>query len=153
MPIEKRKRRTRVKKSDVFPKINKNNHSIESDPDPDYNCIAFAAGVTTIKWWPVFAPDAYWPIDPPYSESIDCFTRAFRTQGYEICNSGAYEEGLEKIAFFELLGRVKHAARQFGPEKWTSKLGKGVDIVHKLDAVAGGEYGDVTVYMSRKKPA
>ena len=62
---------------------------------------------------------------------------------------------MEKIALFVLYGRVKHAARQVGPDKWASKLGDAEDIHHKLNAVAGGDYGDVCVYMERerKKPA
>lgn len=150
MPVRK-KRRPFIKKSSFFPKINKNNHSVESDADENYNCIAYAADVTTVKWWPVAPPDAAWPLDPPYSDSADSFIRAFRTKGYEVCNGGAYEEGLEKIAFFEVMGHVKHAARQVARDKWASKLGDEEDIHHKLDAVAGGDYGEVTVYMSRKK--
>ena len=144
-------RRKHIKKSDYFPKINKKNHTVHSDQDGLYNCIAFAAGVITKKWWPIVHPDAFWPHGAPYTESVDSFTKAFATIGYASCANGDYEDGIEKIVFYTSDGRVKHAARQIGQDKWASKLGNGEDIQHKLSAVAGGGYGSPTVFLSRAK--
>ncbi len=61
-------------------------------------------------------------------------------------------KGVEKIAFYESFGNVKHAARQVGKYLWASKLGDAEDIHHKIGSVSGGDYGEVTTYMELKKP-
>lgn len=60
-----------------------------------YNCIAFAANDTSRKWWPN-AP-TYWPITDR-EESLENFVAAFKTLGYEECDSPELEYGIEKIA-------------------------------------------------------
>ena len=46
-----------------------------------------------------------------------------------------------------------HAARQLLSGKWTSKLGKSVDIEHDTtDVVARGLYGEVVQIMKRAIP-
>jgi len=147
------KRRKHIKKSAYFPNINKKNHTVESDQCGNHNCIAYAAGVTNKKWWPVIHPDAYWPPHVPYTESPDSFIRAFETIGYKQCADGAYEKDKEKVAFFTLAGRVKHAALLLSDSTWASKLGDMEDIEHELNAVGGGEYGTPTVFMERAKSA
>lgn len=141
--------RKHIKKCGEFPKINKRNHTVASPQTTSYNCIAFAAGVTTKKWWPAFHPDAYWPPGCPYSDSIASFVQAFQTLGYTVCADGKYEEGFEKIALYAKFGAVKHAARLVAKGKWASKLGDLEDIVHEETAVAGGLYGEVVQYMRR----
>jgi hypothetical protein len=144
-----------IKKNNAFPRINKKNHTVESDRDGNYNCIAYAAGSTTIKWWPVFAKDAFWPPGIPYSETLDAFTRAFGTLGYAECQDGAYVEGVEKIAIYTTDGTrggtPTHAARQVSQATWASKLGGSYDIHHKERAVSGGLYGDIAVFMQRAR--
>jgi hypothetical protein len=79
--------------------------------------------------------------------------KAYETLGYETCANGDFEAGCEKIAIFVgNNGEPTHAARQLGPNKWTSKLGGSWDIDHQLNAVAGGLYGTVAQYMHRPKP-
>jgi hypothetical protein len=128
-----------IQKSKYFPRLNKKNHSIESDQDADYNCISYAAGTTSIKWWPVFRKDAYWPPGVPYSETIDAFIRAFETLGYVECHDGYFVEGVEKIAIYShdgtRAGRPTHAAKQVDAKNWMSKLGGDYDIRHWERAV------------------
>ena len=113
---------------------------MESDRNPVYNCISFAADVTHIKWWPGFYKDATWPPGAPYSVECDDFE---------------YVEGIERIALYThdgtKGGRPKHAAKQVDSTLWASKLGNSYDIKHHRGAVSGGAYGKIAAYMSREK--
>ncbi|WFU68582.1 hypothetical protein [Bradyrhizobium sp. CB2312] len=124
-----------------------------SDIDPRYNCIAYAAGETHRRWWPIFHPDYYWPPGAPKINSIASFVAAFQTLGYVECVDGTFEKGFEKVAFYALNGVPTHAARQIGSGKWVSKLGDGFDIQHLPDAVSSGIYGQIEKYMKRPIPA
>lgn len=138
-----------LKPTSAFPKLKKSNHSVTSDRTGNYNCIAWAAEVTTIKWWPSFAPDAYWPPSVPRYETLDAFIQAYQTLGYAVCADGGYEQGVDKIAIYTKNGRPTHAARQISPTEWTSKLGAMEDISHAKEALSGGLYGEVAAHMSR----
>jgi len=138
-----------------FPRISKKNHEITSDPDPYYNCIAFAVDITNRKYWPLASPDYYWPDEVPNLEKLDAFVRLFETFGYARVadvTDDRFVEGMEKVAIFATEnGTPKHAAKLIGPDLWTSKLGDDYDIEHERDAVSGGDYGKIAVYMQRKK--
>jgi hypothetical protein len=61
------------------------------------------------------------------------------------------EPGYEKVALFALGGSVKHAARQLPDGRWTSKMGRDIDIRHdEVDGVSGPFYGDVVLYLRRR---
>ena len=132
--------------------MSKERERVESDESALYNCIAFVAGDTTRIWWPSFGSDAYWPAGVPISDNVTSFIKAFETLRYSVCADGSYVNGIEKVALYESFGRVKHAAQQVGKDLWASKLGRKEDIHHKIEAVSGGEYGEVTIYMERKIP-
>jgi hypothetical protein len=138
-----------IKKDARFPSLNKKNNKVTSDRDARYNCVAFAAGETTRKWWPVFHPDAYWPAEAPRINAIASFVAAFATLGYEECDDGRIEAGFEKVAFYALSGQPKHAARQLPSGKWQSKLGDWYDIEHDRDAISDGDYGQIVKFMKR----
>jgi hypothetical protein len=56
----------------------------------------------------------------------------------------------EKVALYGSTFLYTHAARQLLNGKWTSKLGRSVDIEHDTpDDLAGGVYGEVQQYMRR----
>lgn len=141
-----------IKKHPRLPSLNKRNNDVASDDDPQYNCVAFAAGVTNRKWWPVFHPDFYWPPHAPKINSITSFVAAFSTLGYVECDDGAVEKGFEKVAFYVRDGQPTHAARQMINGKWKSKLGDWYDIEHTEDAVSSGDYGKIEKYMKRPLP-
>jgi hypothetical protein len=140
-----------IKSHPKIPSLNKRNNDVTSDDDPLYNCVAFAAGVTNRKWWPVFHPDFYWPPSAPKINSIMSFVTAFSTLGYAECDDGAVEAGFEKIAFYVRDGQPTHAARQLETGKWKSKLGDWYDIEHTENAVSSGDYGRIAKYMRRPR--
>lgn len=129
---------------------------VTSPATTEYNCIAWAAGETDRFWWPDLMGVAYWPEGVPRQESLEAFVQAYRTLGYEPCDSAAVEFGVEKIAVYvDDLREPKHAARQLPSGKWTSKLGRGEDIEH--DALHGDyppscSYGHVAAILSRTRP-
>jgi hypothetical protein len=131
----------------------KKSNDVTSEEDPDYNCIAFAAGIANRKLWPNFHPDFTWPAGIPRAETLDSFERLFESLGYARCQGGAYRDGFEKIAIYATsTGRPTHAARQIGRGRWVSKLGVSWDIEHAENAVSGGLYGEIAIFMERRKP-
>ena len=134
----------------MFPNLAQSGYRVTSPATRYYNCIAWAADDTEDWWWP--APNAYWPVAAPYEESLDAFVQAFRTLGYELCDNGDLEAECEKIALYaDTSGKPKHAARQLVSGKWTSKVGRGVDIEHNtLEALSGDLYGDVVLFLKRE---
>jgi hypothetical protein len=125
-----------------------------SDQDDSYNCIAWAAGDTDHKWWPVDYPTngVVWPVDA--EDSVAGFVRAFRTLSYEVCGDGAFESGYEKLALYvDSAGQPSHMARQLPSGHWTSKIGDLEDIEHVTpEEVCGVQYGAITAYMKRPMP-
>ena len=135
--------------SDVFPGLRIDNHRITSPADTRYNCIAWAAGDTE-HWW---QPGVYWlPSDWPTDEyGLRALEQLFLHLGYKDCVMDvALEPGFEKVALYGDGQFYTHAARQLPDGKWTSKLGKDVDIEHDTPHdVAGGLYGDEMQVMKR----
>jgi hypothetical protein len=80
------------------------------------------------------------------------FKEAYRTLGFEVCQSKELEEGYEKVAIFSnQYGKPTHAARQIESGKWTSKCGSAEDIVHELKGLEGDQYGSVACIMKRPR--
>jgi hypothetical protein len=133
-----------------WPHITTEGYDTKSPETYDYNCIAFAAGVTDEWWWPDQHGGGAWPI-AKREVSVDCFVEAFRTKEYELCDAGLESE-FERIAIYVLNGEPTHAARQLPDGKWVSKLGPWEDIQHNTTkAVEEYIYGKTTVYMKRKR--
>ncbi len=122
---------------------------ITSDSTDTYNCIAWAANDTERWWWP--HPDAYWPIGVPRIETLDSFTRAFQTLGYDPCEDGVPEAGYVKLVIYlNAQGTPTHIARQLPAGRWTSKLGESWDIEHQTAlGVEGNAYGRVGQYLKK----
>lgn len=136
-----------------FPSLVVGTYDKTSPKDPDYNCIAWAAGESHRHWWPQQPLTAHWPSAARDAETIDAFVEAFVSLGYRTCASGDFEEGVEKIALFALGSAPKHAAKQVDADWWSSKMGHlGIDIRHKLLAVEGPSYGSVVRFLRRDKP-
>jgi hypothetical protein len=122
-----------------------------------YNCIAWAAEEDFRWWWPDPVGLSYWPANIARDESVPTFIMAFQTLGYELCDDGTLEEGLQKIALY---GRAQasgdfvatHVSRQLPSGEWTSKMGPLEDICHQEPHhVSGPAYGQVVCFMSRKR--
>ncbi len=136
-----------------FPDLNSGFWQQASDPDPKYNCIAFAAGRTDVFWWPDDYPDSesdYWPPGIAREETVAAIIQLFQSFGYEACDNGRLESGQEKIAIYALDCSPTHAARQIQTGHWVSKLGPLEDIVHKSpESIAGPCHGSVVQFMCR----
>ena len=133
----------------AFPRLKSNPgaFSVTSPIDGDYNCIAWAVGDDQNCWWP--SDDTHWPESCPLSVTISAFKVAFATLGYRPCNNGRREHGYEKIVLYANNGEPTHAAKQLKNGRWTSKLGKYVDIEHRVKDLEGPDYGRVAMYFRR----
>jgi hypothetical protein len=133
----------------LFPSLAQEGFVETSPASPAYNCIAWAASQTDVAWWPDPQGVGYWPEGVPRTETLEAFYLAFESIGYSRCGDGALETGMEKVALYALAGQPKHAARQLPDGRWTSKLGKFIDISHTLGGVEGAIYGQVVGYLKR----
>ncbi len=137
----------------LFPGLRTATYRVTSPCDPDYNCIAWAAGDTTDWWWPVDDPlEGYWPVGVPRQRTLPVFSSVFALLGYAVCASEELETGFEKVALFaDRFGIPTHAARQLPNGRWTSKLGEMEDIEHELHALEGDIYGTVVLVMKQPR--
>lgn len=136
----------------LFPNLSPQNHRITSSASPDYNCIAWSVG-DTAHWW---QPGVYWPMNsPPGDFSSGVLEQCFLGLGFSDCRfDSSLETGFEKVALFSSGQFFTHAARQLSSGKWTSKLGRDVDIEHDAaEDVAGGVYGLLVQIMKRPTAA
>ena len=125
----------------------------ESERDRRYNCIAWASGSNTVRYWPKVR-GYRWPENISQAETPEAFTQFFSIQGYEACHIPDLEAGFEKIAIYTSGNDVLHAAKQLTSGHWISKLGEQEDIEHKsLQNIEGGnglwDYGQASIFMRR----
>lgn len=134
----------------TFPNSSKHYCEDHSPTSNRYNCIGFAVGSTTKFYWPVRHPVHYWPADVPLEVSVRAFTALFYEHGYSIASGPDLETEFEKIALYtDRNGVPTHAARQGPDGVWLSKLGRGEDIRHELEALEGNAYGSATRFYKR----
>jgi hypothetical protein len=138
----------------LFPGLAGTAYHVTSPRNNDYNCIAWAAGVTDKWWWPGSNPArSYWPAVVARERTQTVFIAAFALLGYALCAHAEVEASHEKIALFaDTAGLPTHAARQLPSGRWTSKLGTAEDIEHELRDLEGALYGAVVVIMRRPVP-
>jgi hypothetical protein len=138
---------------ELFPNLQEKGYDLTSPETTFYNCIAWAAGDTSRWWWPDYNDQYYWPTGIPRHETLQAFTYLFENIGYTVCEEANYEEGFEKVAIYvnDLTGKPTHAARQVAFGRWTSKLGRSVDIEHDIIGVSGSIYGSIAVILKRPK--
>src|SRR5262245_5559653 len=130
-----------------LPRLTPENYCITSPASWEYNCIAWAVGVTDAWWWPV--PGRYWPEKAPREETLAAFLAALATLGFAPGASEDLEPGVEKVALYAQGATPTHMARQLADGRWTSKLGPNIDIKHdRPEDVAGGVYGEVAAILS-----
>ncbi len=138
--------RTRLERG--FPRLRVSDYRITSASTPSYNCIAWAAGDSLTWWWPSMT--AHWPEGARLDCSLSAFVSAFAILGYARCDSPKLEPGYEKVALFSsAAGEPTHAARQLPNGRWSSKLGRDVDIEHSLSSLEGEQYGQVVCILRR----
>ncbi len=136
--------------SDDFPFHDEDPFEITSPETTLYNCIAWAYGVNDRWFWPGNQFHMFWPSKVPKLIELDSFIELFRSIGYEICDDGSFETGVEKIAIFCKDNKPTHAARQID-DSWSSKLGRSHDVSHTIKNISGGVYGEVAVFMKRER--
>lgn len=133
-----------------FPRLAPTNSRWKSPVDSDYNCIAWAAGVNDIWWQPDPFYQYFWPLAADREETIRAYLKAFGTQGYIPCNDDNLEPHVHKVALYALGTKPTHAARQLPDGWWASKLGQDIDIEHTVDALNGGEYGEIVHFLQKR---
>jgi hypothetical protein len=133
-----------------FPALAGIGYSVTSPATVDYNCIAWAAGITDEWWWPDSMGINHWPAGVRREETVSAFIEAFQSLGYVLCADHLVEPGFEKVALYGEKGVPKHAARQLPNGRWTSKLGPLEDIEHGLDGLVGTWYGNVVQILKRQ---
>lgn len=136
----------------AFPNLRDSQFTRTSPEDARYNCIAWATEDDTRWWWP--SHNYYWPSEAPFEVTLAAFETAYGLAGYTKCTNGTLERKFAKIAIFaDSHGMPTHAARQLTNGRWTSKLGPNIDIEHALEAIEGGQYGNVARFMKKKREA
>lgn len=136
----------------LFPDLDRKQLKITSPETSLYNCVAFAAGETTAWWEPDPLKYCYWPRSAPRSHTVMAYQAALATKGFVETNDSSLSEGVEKIAIFHINRVPTHVARQTADGLWTSKLGQSFDIQHDLQGLVGKEYGEIALFMQRKRP-
>ena len=134
---------------ELFPGLAAAGYEVTSEPDDNYNCIAYAAGDLD-NWWS-HAGNYRWP-NAARSPSVTSLIAVFAGLGYEICNDAAATAGFEKVALYARNGNWTHAAIQLPDGAWSSKLGPDEDIRHAIpESLAGETYGSVHCFMRRPR--
>ena len=134
---------------ELFPNLADSGYEITGEPSREYNCIAWALGISTRKW-DCNAPNGYWPPSLPRNNRVETVMQLFANEGYSVCEDGEVEPGYEKIAIYAFVGQFTHVARQLEDGRWTSKLGNREVITHPSpDNLAQGIYGNVHCVMRR----
>ena len=133
----------------LFPNLAGSGYEITGEPSREYNCTAWALGISSQDWdWD--NPEGYWPPSLPRNRWVGTMIRLFANEGFSICDGDDNEPGYEKIAIYAFVGQFTHVARQLEDGRWTSKLGYREIIAHPSPAsLARGIYGDVHCIMRR----
>lgn len=134
-----------------FPELRFKGYKLTSPATPEYNCIAWAAGVDDV--W--FEPDPYfqfgWPDNVPREYSLIAYKLLYQEFGFVECVDGELEDGFLKIAIYtDQSGLPTHASKQLKSGLWSSKLGPYKDIEHTLDGLSHGTYGEISVFMKKQ---
>ncbi len=116
-----------------------------------YNCIAFALGMTDRWVDPSAIPWHWWP---PIEKGpdIDHLKNAFKYFGFEECGmDDEVDELYDKIALYHIANHWTHAARIVADGICHSKFGESYDGYHSSGNVLQAQYGDVCLIMRRLK--
>lgn len=145
--------RESLTRPDAFGEPLKNdvNFKLLSDFSFQYNCIAFAMGMTD-RW--VDHSNIAWHWWPPVEkgESVDHLIKAFQYFGFEECGLDDNIDDLyDKIAIYHVKKRWTHAARIVANGIYHSKFGESFDGRHSSGNVLQAQYGNVCMIMRRLK--
>lgn len=142
---------------DYFPGLRGQDYEVTSEPDRDYNCIAWALGENDRNWNPFGLVGDYWPKGISCDDRVSTIVSLFIKQGFEVCQEARLEDQFAKVAIFGDEGLFTHVALQLPDGRWTSKLGKKWDIKHDLDdltrirsSFSDCRYGEIALFMRRQ---
>ena len=136
-----------------FPNLAGSGYEITGAPTGEYNCIAWALGITSARW-DCDIPGSYWPPYLPRNQEVGTIMRLFAGEGFSVCEDDVLEPDFEKIAVYAFVGQFTHVARQLENGHWTSKIGSLETIIHpSLASMSGGIYGFVHCIMRRPSSA
>ena len=129
-----------------FPRLA--DYSVTSVADLGYNCIGWAQNPAfPVKIWP---PRFY-----PGQDPSALFDRFFSDLGLKRTGDRpTLEFAGTVVALYATAAGPQHAARRDAgfPGWWESKLGDYVRVMHKLEELEGGTYGDVVAFYTRRDP-
>jgi hypothetical protein len=133
-----------------FPNLTEGTFAITSEATPDYNCVAWAAGVTD-RWIDHF--EDCWPSGIRCGDSPADYAELYKQRGFELCDSGEFEQGYVKVAIYgDDRGLFTHVALQKTDGRWTSKMGGLEDIEHaELTSLCGRAYGEPVLYLRKAR--
>lgn len=142
---------------EVFPNLSPNGYQITSEATADYNSVAWAIGEseTDCCWWPVPYGEEEYPWPAERVRTLSAFIKVYQSLGYEMCEHGDPEAGIDKIAIYvDENGVPTHVARQLfkaAENRWTwaSKVMHLEDIEHETLAALEGAFGSVAIVLQR----
>jgi hypothetical protein len=132
---------------DDFPALRAQPFSVTSPSTEDYNCFTHAVGRADVWAWP--EPSSHWLAGVPRADTVASLVAGLQLFGYEVCETGEHEPGVEKVCVYAKEGNPHHVARQLPSGEWTSKLGRGLDITHTLASLTGELYGSPVAFLRR----
>lgn len=133
----------------LFPGSANDPFTKSSEPNIDYNCIAWSVADNSRWWWP--HQDGYWPAGISKEVTLKAFIEMFESLDYKKCETYDLESGYEKVVLYVNHHNIPtHAARQLPNGNWTSKLGEDIDVEHTLNSMNEGFYGNPVMYFKRK---
>lgn len=137
----------------AFTNMNREGFAKTSEETPEYNCIAWAAGVSD-EWWSdhELSGEQYkWP-GTRMRGHIKGLLKLFEGLGYMECGMDkSIEPGYSKVALYQDGdGLWTHAAKQLQDGRWTTKDGVNADITHAFPECVCPHYGRVHCFMKRK---
>jgi len=130
-----------------FPGLRNHPFTVTSPATEDYNCFTYAVGRTEVWAWP--EESSHWLTGVPREDTVASIVAGLRQFGYEPCETGDFEAGIEKVCVYAINGNPQHVARQLPSGEWTSKLGRGVDITHPLAALESNSFGKPVAFLKR----
>lgn len=122
---------------------------VYSPPDFNYNCIAWAMGMSDRWGSHDNVPWAWWPPTVKKNGHPESLINAFKYFGFEICDNGIVEDGFDKVALYQKNGLWQHAAKIIDNGVYYSKFGCNVDAHHGPGNILFEGYGEIYAYMKR----
>ena len=92
---------------DSFPRLASEGYQITSEPNGEYNCIAYAAGETD-RWW-AHLDGYYWPESANRSALVQSLIQVFNNRGRSnsrICGAIVMLRGYNETALFAIIEGV-----------------------------------------------